>query len=245
MIAPVLPDVLELDRLPFGTITSVGLRVNDPEPAWSDLEAAFVVVPRRLTGYQWALGDLWIIAEGVYGEDASQLLEARALDPSDLQSYAWVARKFFDAGDYADESHPRWSLRRRPGVSWSHHRAVAGLVGESDEATALAVHLLDLAEADPEMTAADLALAVKDFRGEDDEEEDDDEVAFSVGSAIERLGRLHAKADNLLGDLPPEWKAERSLLTEAVGKIADTLHSARNRQTGGEPSASAEDEAPS
>lgn len=68
----------------------------------------------------WGLGDAINFGERVYGETYTQAVDATKLSESTLQGYAYVARRI-----------PR--SRRRHGLSFSHHAAVASLAPQERE----------------------------------------------------------------------------------------------------------------
>lgn len=248
--APAVPKQLALIDLGFAEVTPVGLAVYRPEPEWRQMQHAFEVLTVSHQADQWSLGDWWILAFAVFGEDASQLVSASRIPRKTLQNYAWVARKFLKVvgtvEEYealrdlmpltADPDHP---LRRRMALSFSHHSAVAGLVGETEKGEALAVALLDRCETDPEMSVEDLEEAVRQFRGtpnEDEAEEPDEgEVSFTVGTIPARLERTHGTVSRIREELPKSWRPERKLLSDAMASLETCNESIRNRDAGGKP----------
>ena len=78
---------------------------------------------------QWALGDWDRIGEQLFGEDASQALDAADYENKSFRNMRWVAGKIEMS-------------RRRDNLSWSHHEAVAALPPERQD------ELLDEAEAE-------------------------------------------------------------------------------------------------
>lgn len=75
-----------------------------------------VVLGQMEKAVQWWIGDWLNFGEQAYGEKYSQALEETGLSYSALSHYAWVAARV---------------CTRVQTLSWSHHRAVAGL--EPDE----------------------------------------------------------------------------------------------------------------
>jgi hypothetical protein len=61
---------------------------------------------------QFAIGDFLLWTEGMYGEAASQLVDAGDWSESTVRAYRWVSSKVPPA-------------TRRPELYWSHHQAVA------------------------------------------------------------------------------------------------------------------------
>lgn len=209
--------------LGFAGVTATGLDIRDREPSWEDLEHAYLQLTVSEQASQWSLGDWWILASGVYGEKAPQLIHNSRCSRKTLQNFAWVCRKFVYF-PVALPSHSDWSLRRRLVLSFYHHSAVAGLVGESDLATVLAGQLLDGAEANPDTSVEDLEEAVRQFRGDSQEQ-----------LIPQRLDRLCTSISNLQDDLPDDWNAERVLLGDALTALDACRNSARNREIGGAP----------
>ena len=68
----------------------------------------------------FALGDLIIQGKSLFGEEAYQAVEAMGISPESRMQYARVAERI-----------PM--ERRVRGLSWSHHRAVAGLEPEDQD----------------------------------------------------------------------------------------------------------------
>jgi hypothetical protein len=220
--------------LGFAGVTATGLDIRDREPSWEDLEHAYLQLTVSEQASQWSLGDWWILADGVYGEKAPQLVHNSRCSRKTLQNFAWVCRKFVYF-PLPLPSHSDWPLRRRLALSFYHHSAVAGLVGSTDQGHALAIHLLDEAEADPETSVEDLEEAVRQFRGEGEEPPEGKDVGFAVGPIPVRLDRLYASVTNLQDDLPDDWNAERTLLGDALTALDACRNSARNREIGGVP----------
>lgn len=235
-----LPEVVL--ELPFGALTPTGLAV-DPEAAFPTAEtigAAFEMAWVLESSVQWGLGDLWLLAEEILGEEAAQLLQALRSKRSRMSSYAWVCRKFHRLENGAGPSHPDWLRRRRLGLSFYHHEAVAGLIGDDARATAFAIRLLDRAEGDHETTVEQLEDAVRDFRADPDTTEQEERVVgFKVGTVAGRVQRMAAKADGILADMPGEYQEERALLEEAkdrLGRCAQLLRKRKAKTEEGSPS---------
>lgn len=118
---------------------------------------ALLALPRlrRHTGaVRWLAGDLVLdLIEG----DPSRLHEAwQQIEGLDIDDRPSLMRSVAVAMAIP---HPR----RRPALSWSHHRAVAGLPAEEQD------RWLDEAEQRP-LTVAALERAIADEQGEDDDE---------------------------------------------------------------------------
>ena len=226
-------------ELTFGALTPTGLVVDFDAmvPTAESIGSAFEMAWVLESSVQWGLGDLWLFAEEILGEEAAQLLQVLRSKRSRMSSYAWVCRKFDRLENGAGPSHPDWPLRRRLALSFYHHEAVAGLVGEDARATAFAIRLLDRAERDHETTVEHLEEAVRDFRADPDTtEQEEGTVGFKVGTVAGRVQRMAAKADGILADMPGEYHEERGLLEEAkdrLGRCAQLLRKRKAKPGGG------------
>lgn len=102
-----------------GTITlgPDGLRC-DGVPALAEFERVGTMLQQAHHMLAWWIGDWYNAGEAYHGETFSQLLDATSLDPQTVLQYARVARQI---------PHDR----RRPALSFSHHREVADLVPEA------------------------------------------------------------------------------------------------------------------
>lgn len=96
-----------------GMITALGF-VMQPGMPFGRFQAICRAVGEAREQINFVMGDLAIAAEAEYGHEGYQALEELAVSPDALQQYARVAERI-----------PR--TRRVPGLSWSHHRAVASL----------------------------------------------------------------------------------------------------------------------
>lgn len=208
----------------FVEITDRGLKVTSREIAWEDMVSLWGTVTTMHEISQWAIGDAYLLAEELFGEDASQLPNPRGAKYKTVQNYAWVCRRFHDR---------RW--RRAVDVlSFSHHAAVAGLMDEPDDRE-WALQLLAKAVKE-EITVDDVEAEVRKYRGIDGPSPaEEEEVSFSKGPPLARMERIHNGINNLIKDLPANWKEESHILGEAQNLVADAMSSAKNRQAGGEP----------
>ncbi len=95
-------------------LTAVGLRVNDPDLPFEDFEHLCSILGAMHEAVRFAIGDAIIQGEYMYGEPAYSAFERFQLSEEAMKEYVRVAQRV-----------PR--ARRRKGLSWSHHRAVAPL----------------------------------------------------------------------------------------------------------------------
>ena len=96
------------------SLTEVGLSLKDPNLAYEDFEHICSVLGTLHTTIKFAIGDAIIQGESLFGEAAYQAFERFQLSEEAMRDYVRVAARV-----------PR--ARRRKGLSWSHHRAVAAL----------------------------------------------------------------------------------------------------------------------
>ncbi len=97
-----------------GALTSVGLRLTDPNLSYETWAAVGLLLGKVREAIQWAIGDYILIGEQLFKERAYQAISEIGVSEQGLREYVRVAERV-----------PR-SLRR-PELSWSHHRAVAAL----------------------------------------------------------------------------------------------------------------------
>jgi len=111
--------------------------------------------------------------------------------------------------------------------TYSHHAEVAYLEDPNDQDYYLQKAI------DNQLSVTKLRAIIKyekeHGQGSADDEED---VAFKKRTVIERIGSVHTKLGNLLGDLPEDWDPERELLTDALRLIDEARNSANNRAIG-------------
>ncbi|MCK5557907.1 MAG: hypothetical protein KAJ01_05990, partial [Candidatus Hydrogenedentes bacterium] len=196
--------------------------------AWEDMVSLWTTVTTMHEISQWSIGDAYLLAEELFGEDASQLPNPRGAKYKTVQNYAWVCRRFHDR---------RW--RRSVDVlSFSHHAAVAGLMDESKDRE-WALQLLAKAVKE-EITVDDVEAEVRKYRGVETPPAEEEEVSFSIGPPLARMERINNGINNLIKDLPADWSEEAHILGEAQNLVADAMSSAKNRQAGGEPALVAE-----
>jgi hypothetical protein len=144
-VATVLPDpdrtILDLPRQ---LVSPVSLEL----PQGVSIEAWSALLPRVdfiKNATNWWLGDLILYGEAAYGELHSQYLPEDTASISAYKTARWVASRIE-------------SERRRPALSWSHHREVAPLEHEAQE------QLLDLALAE-NLSVHALRKLIKEKKG--------------------------------------------------------------------------------
>ncbi len=97
-----------------GALTSVGLRLTDPDLTYDTYAAIGLLLGEIRKSVQWAIGDYIILGEQLFKEQAYQAISDLDVSENGLREYVRVAERV-----------PR--SVRRPELSWSHHRAVAAL----------------------------------------------------------------------------------------------------------------------
>lgn len=216
-------------RFAFGYVDWRGLVIRRA-PKAPEIARAWRSILAMRRGLQWGVGDLYnLFADGFADvAEVSDVLDLADISLATAQRYGHTCRRFVRCDDPASDL---WPFRRRD-LSFSHHSAVAGLIGKSQEATATAVQLLDRAEADRTMSAEDLEDEVKAFRSSGAGAA---EHAASEGSPAARLERLHGEVSRVLDGLPPDFREERELVRSALSLLASAWESARNREAGGAP----------
>lgn len=95
-------------------LTSIGLKLRDPDLPFEDFEQLCWMLGRFHEAVRFAIGDAIIVGEEMYGAEAFQAFEALNLSEDARLEYMRVSRRVPFS-------------RRRKGLSWSHHRAVASL----------------------------------------------------------------------------------------------------------------------
>ncbi len=96
------------------TLSEIGLQLTDPDLGFEDFEAICYMLGALHEAVRFAIGDAIVQGEALYGEAAYQAFERFQLSEEAMKEYVRVAQRV-----------PR--SRRRKGLSWSHHRAVAAL----------------------------------------------------------------------------------------------------------------------
>lgn len=97
-----------------GALSSVGLKLTDPNLDFSTFEAIGALLGEMRKRLQWAIGDFVLLGERLFGERSYQAFENLNISEEGLREYTRVAEKV-----------PR--SRRRKELPWSTHRAVASL----------------------------------------------------------------------------------------------------------------------
>lgn len=95
-------------------LSEIGLRLTDPDLPYERFTELCYMLGRFHEAVRFAIGDAILYGEELYGEEAHQAIEEMNLSEDARQEYVRVAVRV-----------PR--SRRRKGLSWSHHRAVAAL----------------------------------------------------------------------------------------------------------------------
>jgi hypothetical protein len=126
-------------------ITEVGLEIH-PATTYEQWEQLSTALLKGEAVIQWAVGDCILWGEQKFGEMASQVMDATGLKESTLRNYVWVASKIPPD-------------RRRETVPFTHHKVVAGLEADAQDA------ILDKVEAavgtEDEWSVREVQKAVK------------------------------------------------------------------------------------
>lgn len=96
------------------TLSEVGLRIQDPDMPLERFAEICFTLGRFHEAVRFAIGDAIIQGEHLFGEACYQAIEEMGLSEDARQEYVRVAQRVPPS-------------RRRRGLSWSHHRAVAAL----------------------------------------------------------------------------------------------------------------------
>lgn len=96
------------------TLSEIGLQLTDPDLPYERFETICFMLGALHEAVRFAIGDAIIQGEALYGQEAYQAFERFQLSEEAMKEYVRVAQRV-----------PR--SRRRKGLSWSHHRAVAAL----------------------------------------------------------------------------------------------------------------------
>lgn len=103
----------EMEGAPWD-LSEIGLLVTDPDMPYERFQDLCYLLGRFHEAVRFAIGDAILAGEHLYGEKAYQAIEEMGLSEDARKEYVRVASRV-----------PR--SRRRKGLSWSHHRAVAAL----------------------------------------------------------------------------------------------------------------------
>lgn len=96
------------------TLSEVGLKIRDPDMTLERFSEVCYTLGRFHEAVRFAIGDAIIQGEHLFGDDAHQAIEEMNLSEDARLEYVRVASRVPPS-------------RRRHGLSWSHHRAVAAL----------------------------------------------------------------------------------------------------------------------
>lgn len=96
------------------TLSEIGLTLTDPALSYDRFETICYMLGALHEAVRFAIGDAIVQGEHLFGESAYQAFEKFQLSEEAMKEYVRVAQRV-----------PR--SRRRKGLSWSHHRAVASL----------------------------------------------------------------------------------------------------------------------
>lgn len=97
-------------------LTPIGMRVADgmKPPTFAEWEGIGVLLTQIEKAAQWWIGDWMLLGESDFSERASQAVGETGLQVETVKQYAWVAERIPPD-------------RRRPELTFTHHRAVAAL----------------------------------------------------------------------------------------------------------------------
>jgi len=95
-------------------LSALGLKLSDPELPYERFEVICATLGHAHAAIKFAVGDAILYGEELYGERAYQAFELLNLSEESMRECARVSARVPMS-------------RRRKGVSWSHHRAVAAL----------------------------------------------------------------------------------------------------------------------
>ena len=96
------------------TLSPTGLRIHEPDLPYERFEELCFALGGIHGAVRFAIGDAILQGEEMYGERAHQAFELLNLSEAGRMEYVRVAQRVPTS-------------RRRKGLSWSHHRAVAAL----------------------------------------------------------------------------------------------------------------------
>lgn len=97
-----------------GALTSTSLDLGEHPISFDAYEALAAFLGAVGRSHCWWVGDLINWGEMVFGEEAAQAIESLGLHPGTCVNYAYTCRQIARS-------------RRRPGLSFAHHRVVAPL----------------------------------------------------------------------------------------------------------------------
>lgn len=102
-----------------GSTTATSLQLP-PTLSYQEWEEAGSILSRAHDTVNWWIGDWVNYGEARYGRKYAKALDLTGLARGTLENYAYVCKRVEPA-------------RRRPGLSWSHHMAVAPLRSQAQE----------------------------------------------------------------------------------------------------------------
>jgi len=174
----------------------VGAVILEPPPAYEPWERAVLAALDMRGSSTWALVDLYLAGELHFGEHAAQAISVTRISPKRLANILWVGRRF---------PHER----RHALLSFSHHEAVAGLIGNPGhpEWTQQAWYLLGRAE-EQQWPVEVLEQEVREVRGPSD---------GNGPGPVKSLAALRDRLRNLENAEELETVAEH--LTAAIGQL--------------------------
>ena len=144
------PEQLAFDPDIFGS-AGLNLPSEIDFDQWSAVGATLFHIGRA---HQWWVGDWMVFGDQKYGQEMMQAVELDGYDPDTISQWMWVSETIPEA-------------ERRETLSWSHHRAVAGLPRKADRKK-----VLNRAEKE-HMTVRDVEQLVRSMNAVEVEEADD------------------------------------------------------------------------
>lgn len=203
--------------------------------------------------------DVMIIGAIWYGEDrATAVIDDEHGTAKTWQNNYSVGRRIPPDGINDDlEIDPDYESRRRDDLTYSHHAEVAYMRSYLETYFERKEISRDPTQEDVNKyqakylkMAADQGLSVTKLRAKirydllgEGEDPTGDEVSFKMGTWIQRVEKVDTKLRDLVDEAPEDWDEEARLLANARRSVTDALHSARNRDIGGDPQATPEAEA--
>ena len=96
------------------TLSETGLRIHDVDMTLARFTEVCYMLGRFHEAVRFAIGDAILQGEHLFGEESYGAVDEMGLSPEAMKEYVRVAQRVPPS-------------RRRKGLSWSHHRAVAAL----------------------------------------------------------------------------------------------------------------------
>lgn len=97
-----------------GAISEIGLHLSDPNLTYERYESIGSLLGRMHQSLRFAIGDWLLLGEQLFPQQVYQAAELLGMSEGGMMEYVRVSERV-----------PR-SIRK-PGLSWSHHRAIASL----------------------------------------------------------------------------------------------------------------------